>query len=190
MCALSQHTEDAQVQRRPRPRHGSGPQVALPPVQPCVARMDHTVMAATGRVLSRGSRTRGRLKYAGLQGFSSVYRKADMSAKPKPKVVSEICSLCGLDWKLHGKEPTTETCIGLLAAEVRRLEAALAVRPLTYPVPYPAPYPVPYYPRPYPVSPWRWGTSNLPSITYTGTTHTPAVSGTSPQAMLSEGATA
>ena len=27
--------------------------------------------------------------------------------KPKPVVVTTICSLCGLDWERHGAEPTT-----------------------------------------------------------------------------------
>lgn len=67
-------------------------------------------------------------------------------APPKPKVVSEVCSLCGLDWKLHGKTPTAETCVGLLLNEVRSLNAQLSVRPIMQPIPYPAPYPV--YPRP------------------------------------------
>jgi len=101
---------------------------------------------------------------------------------PQPRVVSEVCSLCGLDWKRHGKQPTTETCIELLLAEVRSLNAALAVRPVSipapYPVPYPRPYPVPYWPQ----SPW-WGTSR---ITYGNTSsglYTPASSSAAPRAI-------
>ncbi len=75
--------------------------------------------------------------------------------KPKPKVVSEVCTLCGLDWKLHGTEPTAETCVKLLLDEVRSLNSQLAHRPLFRPYPYtipvgiPQPYPVPYHPHPH-----------------------------------------
>jgi hypothetical protein len=69
-------------------------------------------------------------------------------AKPEARIVSEVCSLCGIDWHLHGPEPTTDTCISLLAAEVARLRAQLAARPIGYPLPYPVPA----------VPPWRpWG---------------------------------
>lgn len=66
---------------------------------------------------------------------------------PEPVAVTTICSVCGLSWSDHGKEPTTDDCIRLLKAE-------LANRPLTVPVPQPYPYPVPA-PRPY-VRPWYW----------------------------------
>ncbi|MGH2835771.1 MAG: hypothetical protein ACRDUT_00020 [Mycobacterium sp.] len=46
-----------------------------------------------------------------------------MSSKPTPVVVSEVCSLCGLDWRRHGKNQTSEKCIELLLAEVRALNA-------------------------------------------------------------------
>jgi hypothetical protein len=63
---------------------------------------------------------------------------------PEPIAVSTICSVCGLSWHDHGKDPTTDDCIRLLKAE-------LAKRPITVPVPQP--YPVPY--RPY-TRPWYW----------------------------------
>ena len=105
--------------------------------------------------------------------------------KPEPRVVSEVCSLCGLDWELHGKEPTTETCIELLLAEVRSLNAQLASRPYArpWPVPYPQPYPVPYpiYPRPvYPTITW----SGAQSSTSGGVNLTPQLSNTAPQPVL------
>lgn len=81
-----------------------------------------------------------------------------MARKPTPKVVSEVCSLCGLDWQLHGENPTTETCIGLLLDEVRSLNARLRHRPYSQPV---VPF-IPVYPRPYPVYPrphWQWSKS-------------------------------
>lgn len=44
--------------------------------------------------------------------------------KPQPVAKETICSLCGLDWKLHAKtNPTPEGCVKLLRAE-------LAKRPL------------------------------------------------------------
>jgi hypothetical protein len=79
-----------------------------------------------------------------------------MPRKPTPKVVSEVCSLCGLDWSLHGANPTTETCIGLLLDEVRSLNARLAVRPISYPQPLPV---IPWQPRPWPYGP-RWGSAS------------------------------
>lgn len=92
-------------------------------------------------------------------------------AKPEPRVISEVCSLCGLDWKRHGKSPTSEKCVSLLLDEVRALNAQLASRPAV-PWVMPHPYPVPY--RPF--SPWwqnTWGgkytyasnvTSHVPQI--------------------------
>ena len=62
-------------------------------------------------------------------------------AKPEPVAVTTICSVCGLPWLNHGKDPTTEDCIRLLKDE-------LASRPITVPQPYPVPV------RPY--LPWYW----------------------------------
>jgi|ERR1700677_49429 len=62
-------------------------------------------------------------------------------AKPEPVPVTTICSVCGLSWHDHGKDPTTDDCIRLLKAE-------LAKKPVTVPEPYP--YPV------RPVRPWYW----------------------------------
>jgi hypothetical protein len=61
---------------------------------------------------------------------------------PQPVVVSTICSMCGLDWQLHGEKPTTEDCIRLLKAE-------LANRPPTV-ITIPTVYPYPVYPNPTP----------------------------------------
>lgn len=94
-----------------------------------------------------------------------------MSAKPEPRIVSEVCSLCGLDWKRHGKNPTAEKCVSLLLDEVRSLNARLATRPFAYPLPYPQP--VPYNPRPW-VYPWwqkTWG--NQYTYASNATSHTP-----------------
>jgi hypothetical protein len=60
--------------------------------------------------------------------------------KPEPVAVTTICSVCGLPWQDHGKDPTTEDCIRLLKDE-------LASRPITAPQPYPVPS------RPFP---WYW----------------------------------
>jgi hypothetical protein len=75
--------------------------------------------------------------------------RPDVSA-PRPKIVKQVCSLCGLDWKDHGKAPTAETCVKLLLDEVRSLNAQIAVRPRPYSqpfIPYPVPYPRPYWPQ-------------------------------------------
>jgi hypothetical protein len=61
--------------------------------------------------------------------------------KPEPVAVTTICSVCGLSWLGHGKDPTTDDCIRLLKEE-------LATRPITVPQPYPVPV------RPY--RPWYW----------------------------------
>jgi hypothetical protein len=36
------------------------------------------------------------------------------SLKPEPVAVETICSVCGIDWGLHGESPTTDDCINLL----------------------------------------------------------------------------
>lgn len=44
--------------------------------------------------------------------------------KPAPVVVQTQCSICGLDWNRHlsrGEDPTLETCVKLLKAEVETL---------------------------------------------------------------------
>src|SRR5512146_2001663 len=89
-----------------------------------------------------------------------------MSATPEPRVITEVCSLCVLDGKRHGKKPTTEKCIELLLSEVRSLNAQLATRPYVQPLPYPVPT-RPYYP-------W-WGTTWGGTYTYasSATTRTP-----------------
>lgn len=40
--------------------------------------------------------------------------------KPKPVVVTTICSECGLDWDDHGDNPTTSDCVRLLKIELAR----------------------------------------------------------------------
>lgn len=65
--------------------------------------------------------------------------------KPEARVVSEVCSMCGLDWKRHGRTPTTETCIRLLASDLAAAnERANRVTINFPPVIYPRP--VQYYP--------------------------------------------
>lgn len=76
---------------------------------------------------------------------------------PTPKHVETICSVCGLDWKRHGKAPTLETCVELLKKELAAKPAPVQPIPMPYPVPYPIspqPYPRPYRPWPnYPGGP-------------------------------------
>lgn len=57
--------------------------------------------------------------------------------KPQPVVVKVLCSLCDLDWTLHGDKPTTEDCIRLLKQELSR-------RPHPYVYRQPYPYQVTY----------------------------------------------
>lgn len=40
--------------------------------------------------------------------------------KPEPKHVVTVCSVCELPWEDHGEDPTLETCVGLLAAELKK----------------------------------------------------------------------
>lgn len=108
--------------------------------------------------------------------------------KPQPRVVSEVCSLCGLDWKRHGANPTAETCVGLLLDEIRGLNARLAHQPVIRPIAYPPPW------RPWPYLTWGGAYSQAPQSisplqTYNATlTVTPAVSAHSPRA-IGSGAT-
>jgi hypothetical protein len=97
--------------------------------------------------------------------------------KPEPKIVSEVCSLCGLDWKRHGKSPTTETCIGLLLDEVRALNARLAHQPIFKPLPYPVPYVRPYQPF------WQTTWGNQYQYTSNTTSRTPQIASFTPAAL-------
>lgn len=68
--------------------------------------------------------------------------------KPRAKVVAQVCTLCGLDWELHGPDPDAAGCVKLLLDEVARLRLTQLTRPavIGYPVPV-KPWPVPYYPQ-------------------------------------------
>lgn len=72
-----------------------------------------------------------------------------MAKKQKPEAVSveTICSVCGLDWDLHGENPTTEDCVELLKAELASRPTTTVIREPVY-VPYaerPWKYPRPWY---------------------------------------------
>jgi hypothetical protein len=105
-----------------------------------------------------------------------------MARKPTPKVVSEVCSLCGLDWNLHGAEPTTETCIALLLDEINSLNARLAQRPYIQPINIPV-YPRPW-PRPWPYSPYYGSTWS--SGTNIASSNLPATSNAIPRALTAQ----
>lgn len=112
-----------------------------------------------------------------------------MAKKPSPRVVTEVCSLCGLDWKRHGTVPTSDKCVELLLAEVRSLNDQLASRP--YAQPYPI-YPV----NPYPYRPWYgtfgngWQTITVGSSTPgVFTSHSPTLTGISQQLNTSNSVT-
>lgn len=101
---------------------------------------------------------------------------AKPAAVPKPKIVSQVCSVCGLDWELHGEEPTTETCVKLLLDEVAVANKALAASRNIYPPVIVQPYRT-YYPQWY----TQWGgLSSGGSITYGG-----AINATSSTSALS-----
>lgn len=72
--------------------------------------------------------------------------RKNVAPKPEPVAVQTICSMCGLDWKRHGRNPTTEDCIRLLKQELASRPVTPTVAPYV-PVPYPYPVPVPR--RPY-----------------------------------------
>jgi hypothetical protein len=97
-----------------------------------------------------------------------------MPAKPQPRVVSEVCTLCGLDWKRHGEKPTSEDCVKLLLEEVRALQGQLASCP--YLQPYIVPQPIPVYPRPWPLPWWQSTWGNTYSYTANSTARTPQLS--------------
>lgn len=105
--------------------------------------------------------------------------------KPTPRVVTEVCSICGLDWSLHGDEPTTETCVELLLHEVQQLNRQLAARPIVQPISYPVPVPSPRpWPVPYrPTWPW-WSGGGTWSVAQSNTTsHMPRLSSAVPFAL-------
>lgn len=103
-----------------------------------------------------------------------------MNLKPHPIVVSQVCSLCGLDWPRHGDSPTGKTCIDLLKADLQTARVQLAHRPFVQPIPY-VPWPRwPQHPTGYPAL--RTGGNARGSITYGLTTNQ-----TSPPAALTAG---
>ena len=73
-------------------------------------------------------------------------------SKPKPVVVTTICSLCGLDWERHGESPTTEDCIRLLKAELASRPGPTIVLRERYPY-------TPYVPPVILPQPWWSGSS-------------------------------
>lgn len=101
-----------------------------------------------------------------------------MPKRPTARVVAEVCSLCGLDWRRHGTNPTTDTCIRLLKAD---LAAASAPRPIPYV--QPIPYPMITY-RPYYVQQWSTGTARPWGNSVTAATnYTPVASQSIPRAL-------
>lgn len=69
---------------------------------------------------------------------------------PQPVVTAQKCSICELDWSLHGVDPTVLDCIRLLKARIPSV---------TINVPIVRPYVAPWYPVPIPVYPNWSGTS-------------------------------
>lgn len=76
------------------------------------------------------------------------YDGSSVGLKPHPVVVSQECSVCGLEWSRHGDSPTAKTCIDLLRADVSAARIQLANRPYAQPIPLPPFVPVPWT-RPY-----------------------------------------
>lgn len=72
--------------------------------------------------------------------------------KPEPVITHTLCSECGLDWALHGDDPTTDDCIRLLKAELYR--ERLRATPQPYPVRIPF-HPLFPYGGPYSEPRWR-----------------------------------
>jgi len=102
-------------------------------------------------------------------------------AKPKAVTTVQVCSLCGLDWKRHGENPTTDDCIALLRADL----AAAERRPVYIPYARPIPW-SPYWPYYAPV----WGgnsagraVSSGGTITISNTSLTPSLGGV-PKALI------
>lgn len=90
-------------------------------------------------------------------------------AKPKPVPTDLECSLCGLPWDDHGENPTAETCIALLRAELAKVPA----------------YSPPIIIRPYPQNPqWWWETHPIMSDGVTQINLTSTGSSTGPQRII------
>jgi hypothetical protein len=92
---------------------------------------------------------------------------------PQPIAVTTICSVCGLNWELHGEDPTTDDCIQLLKAALASKSTYAPiiikeyVRPYVQPYasPYVQPYVLPYVPTvPFPHSPIWCNTSHNNTI--------------------------
>lgn len=75
-----------------------------------------------------------------LQNNMAARKKAP--AKPEAVPVNTICSVCGLPWSDHGRDPNTDDCIRLLKAELAK---RVQYVPIQIPVPYPRP-----------TRPWYW----------------------------------
>lgn len=76
-----------------------------------------------------------------LQNNMAARKK--VPAKPEAVPVNTICSVCGLPWSDHGRDPNTDDCIRLLKAELAKRVQYVPVQ-----------VPVPYVPRP--TRPWYW----------------------------------
>jgi hypothetical protein len=65
--------------------------------------------------------------------------------KPEAVPVNTVCSVCGVDWKRHGVNPTTDDCIRLLKEDIEILKRDLSHERVKSPY---VPVPVPYRPEP------------------------------------------
>ncbi len=77
-------------------------------------------------------------------------KKTPLKPSPIPPVESErVCSVCGLLWALHSKDPSLEDCVRLLKAELEVAKLKKYVRPEI----------IPYVGEPYKrePEPWKYG---------------------------------
>jgi hypothetical protein len=84
-----------------------------------------TPTTATERSSNARRRRRSSLTSEKPSGQSSE------ASRPTPKHVVTICSVCELPWEDHGDDPTLETCVRLLAQELKKRQAPTWVYPIS-----------------------------------------------------------
>lgn len=75
------------------------------------------------------------MKKAGPRSSPSstpTHSESSTELKPTPKHIVTVCSICELPWQNHGEDPTLETCVRLLAAELKKRSTPGWVTPTGY----------------------------------------------------------
>lgn len=90
------------------------------------------------------------------QYLDGQYEEEKKTSKPQPVATVTVCSICELDWDLHGENPTTDDCIRLLKSELATVQAELEEAQIPE---FKLPAILPYCTRPHkddyhPIQPW------------------------------------